>query len=67
MGISLTNALAQEVASLDSIFSLGFQLRHCSVCVYGENLAECFRRLRAELGSGQTLEHGCRKLGCCVS
>ncbi|MFY2508937.1 nucleotidyltransferase domain-containing protein [Vibrio pectenicida] len=41
-GVSLTNTLAQDIASLDSIFSWGFQLRHCSVCVYGENLAECF-------------------------
>ncbi|MCG9750531.1 nucleotidyltransferase domain-containing protein [Vibrio brasiliensis] len=40
--ISFKTALAQDVASLDSIFSWGFQLRHCSVCVYGEDLSECF-------------------------
>ncbi|MCZ4295148.1 nucleotidyltransferase domain-containing protein [Vibrio sinaloensis] len=40
--ISFKTALAQDVASLDSIFSWGFLLRHCSVCVYGEDLSECF-------------------------
>ena len=40
--ISFKSALVEEVASLESIFSWGFQLRHCSVCVYGEDLAQCF-------------------------
>ena len=40
--VSLKNTLVKEVASLDSIFSWGFQLRHCSVCIYGEDLSECF-------------------------
>lgn len=40
--IAFKTALVQDVASLDSIFSWGFQLRHCSVCVYGEDLSECF-------------------------
>ncbi|MDN3609745.1 nucleotidyltransferase domain-containing protein [Vibrio ostreicida] len=40
--VSLKNTRVQDVASLDSIFSWGFQLRHCSVCVYGEDLSECF-------------------------
>jgi len=40
--ISFKTALASEVASLDSIFSWGFQLRHCSVCIFGEDLSECF-------------------------
>ncbi|MEF1283213.1 nucleotidyltransferase domain-containing protein [Vibrio sp. M250220] len=40
--ISFKTALAQDVASLDSIFSWGFLLRHCAVCVYGEDLSECF-------------------------
>ncbi|USD33523.1 MULTISPECIES: nucleotidyltransferase domain-containing protein [Vibrio] len=40
--VSLKNTLAKEVASLESIFSWGFQLRHCSVCIYGEDLSECF-------------------------
>lgn len=40
--VSFKTALASEVASLDSIFSWGFQLRHCSVCIYGEDLSECF-------------------------
>ncbi|KJY83442.1 nucleotidyltransferase [Vibrio galatheae] len=40
--VSFKTALAAEVASLDSIFSWGFQLRHCSVCIFGEDLSECF-------------------------
>lgn len=40
--ISFKTAQVKEVASLDSLFSWGFLLRHCSVCVYGDNLAECF-------------------------
>lgn len=40
--VSLKNTLVKEVASLDSIFSWGFQLRHCSVCIYGEDLSEFF-------------------------
>jgi len=40
--VSFKTALVSDVVSLDSIFSWGFQLRHCAVCVHGENLAECF-------------------------
>ncbi|NVD06435.1 nucleotidyltransferase domain-containing protein [Vibrio sp. JPW-9-11-11] len=40
--INFKTALVSEVASLDSIFSWGFQLRHCSVCIYGDDLSECF-------------------------
>lgn len=40
--MSFKCALVSEVVSLDSIFSWGFQLRHCAVCIHGENLAECF-------------------------
>jgi len=40
--ISFKTALVSEVASLESIFSWGFQLRHCSVCIFGEDLSECF-------------------------
>ncbi|MCG3721956.1 nucleotidyltransferase domain-containing protein [Vibrio cincinnatiensis] len=40
--VSVKTALVSQVASLDSLFSWGFMLRHCSVCVYGDNLAECF-------------------------
>ncbi|WP_070965475.1 nucleotidyltransferase [Vibrio sonorensis] len=40
--LAFKTALAKEVASLDSLFSWGFMLRHTSICVYGENLAECF-------------------------
>lgn len=31
-----------EVANLDSIFTWGFMLKHCCVCVYGDDLADCF-------------------------
>lgn len=41
-GVSIKTALVSEVASLDSLFSWGFLLKHCAVCIYGENLAECF-------------------------
>ncbi|GAB2663296.1 nucleotidyltransferase [Vibrio panuliri] len=40
--INFKTAMVSEVASLDSIFSWGFLLRHCAMCVYGENLSECF-------------------------
>ena len=40
--VSFKSALVSEVVSLESIFSWGFQLRHCAVCIHGENLAECF-------------------------
>ena len=40
--VSYKTALVNEVASLDSIFSWGFLLRHCSVCIYGDDLSECF-------------------------
>ncbi|KII75607.1 nucleotidyltransferase domain-containing protein [Vibrio renipiscarius] len=40
--LSFKTALVSDIASLDSIFSWGFLLRHCAVCVYGENLSECF-------------------------
>ena len=40
--VNIKTALVSEVASLESLFSWGFLLRHCSVCVYGEDLSECF-------------------------
>ncbi|OIQ24569.1 nucleotidyltransferase domain-containing protein [uncultured Vibrio sp.] len=40
--VSIQTTLVSDVASLDSIFSWGFQLRHCSVCIYGDDLSECF-------------------------
>ncbi|BEI22900.1 nucleotidyltransferase domain-containing protein [Vibrio fluvialis] len=40
--VSVKTALVSDVATLDSIFSWGFMLRHCCVCVYGDDLAECF-------------------------
>ncbi len=41
-GVSVKTALVDEVATLDSIFTWGFMLKHCCVCVYGDDLAECF-------------------------
>ncbi|MEL7291837.1 MAG: nucleotidyltransferase domain-containing protein [Pseudomonadota bacterium] len=40
--INFKTALVSEVASLESIFSWGFQLRHCAVCIHGDDLSECF-------------------------
>ncbi|MGF1698006.1 nucleotidyltransferase domain-containing protein [Vibrio lamellibrachiae] len=40
--VSIKTVLSSEVATLDSIFSWGFQLKHCSVCIYGTDLSECF-------------------------
>lgn len=40
--VSIKTAPVKQVASLDSLFSWGFMLRHCSVCLYGDDLAECF-------------------------
>ncbi|EDP58039.1 nucleotidyltransferase domain-containing protein [Vibrio sp. AND4] len=41
-GVSIRTALVNEVANLDSIFTWGFMLKHCCVCIYGDNLADCF-------------------------
>jgi len=41
-GVSVKTALVDDVATLDSIFTWGFMLKHCCVCVHGDNLAECF-------------------------
>ncbi|MGL6026517.1 MAG: nucleotidyltransferase domain-containing protein [Vibrio sp.] len=40
--VSIKLASVEEIATLDAIFSWGFMLRHCCVCVYGDDLAECF-------------------------
>lgn len=40
--VTFKTALVEDVASLEGILSWGFQLRHCSVCVFGEDLSECF-------------------------
>ncbi|NIY83864.1 nucleotidyltransferase domain-containing protein [Vibrio hepatarius] len=40
--VSFKCALVSEIASLESIFSWGFQLRHCAVCVFGDDLSQCF-------------------------
>ncbi|WP_000174739.1 nucleotidyltransferase domain-containing protein [Vibrio metoecus] len=40
--VSIKMATVEEIATLEAIFSWGFMLRHCCVCVYGDDLAECF-------------------------
>jgi predicted nucleotidyltransferase len=41
-GIDIQTPLVKEVATLDSLFSWGFLLHHCAVCIYGDNLGDCF-------------------------
>ncbi|CAE6947991.1 hypothetical protein ACOMICROBIO_GDFFDHBD_03459 [Vibrio sp. B1REV9] len=41
-GVSIRTAVVNEVANLDSIFTWGFMLKHCCVCVYGNDLSDCF-------------------------
>ncbi len=41
-GVNIKTAIVDEITTLDSIFTWGFMLRHCCVCVYGDNLAQCF-------------------------
>ncbi|CAH0526367.1 nucleotidyltransferase domain-containing protein [Vibrio hippocampi] len=41
-GVSIRTALVNEVASLEALFTWGFLLRECCVCIHGEDLAECF-------------------------
>ncbi|MDV6251813.1 nucleotidyltransferase domain-containing protein [Vibrio sp. EA2] len=41
-GVSIRTALVSDVANLDSIFTWGFMLKHCCVCIYGDDLADCF-------------------------
>lgn len=40
--VCLKTALVKEVASLSSLFSWGFILKHLSVCVHGNNLGDSF-------------------------
>lgn len=41
-GVAVKTAEVRDIASLDSLFTWGFMLKHCCVCVYGSDLAECF-------------------------
>ncbi|EJK2115915.1 nucleotidyltransferase family protein [Vibrio navarrensis] len=41
-GVAVKTAEVKEIASLDSLFTWGFMLKHCCVCIYGNDLAECF-------------------------
>jgi predicted nucleotidyltransferase len=40
--VNMKTAQVEHVASLDSLFSWGFLLHHCAICVYGDNLGDCF-------------------------
>ncbi|MHA2938138.1 nucleotidyltransferase domain-containing protein [Vibrio sp. RC27] len=40
--VNIKTALVSEVASLESLFSWGFLLHHCSICLHGDDLGECF-------------------------
>lgn len=40
--VAIKTAVVSDVATLESIFSWGPMLRHCCVCVYGDNLGDCF-------------------------
>ncbi|MBE4602414.1 nucleotidyltransferase domain-containing protein [Vibrio navarrensis] len=42
IGVAVKTAEVKDIASLDSLFTWGLMLKHCCVCVYGNDLAECF-------------------------
>lgn len=41
-GISFQTAHVNEILSLESIFTWGFMLKHCSVCIHGDDLSTRF-------------------------
>ncbi|WED20689.1 nucleotidyltransferase domain-containing protein [Vibrio sp. JC009] len=41
-GLSVQYAPAKEILNLESIFTWGFMLKHCCVCIYGDDLATRF-------------------------
>ncbi|PNQ70955.1 nucleotidyltransferase [Vibrio agarivorans] len=41
-GVSIRTTTVKEVINLDSLFTWGFLIKHCTHCVYGDNLGECF-------------------------
>lgn len=41
-GVRLWTVTLSEVLSLESIFSWGFLLKQCCVCLYGDDLTHCF-------------------------
>lgn len=40
--LSIRTALKREVIDLQNIFTWGFMLKHCTVCVYGNDLADFY-------------------------
>ncbi|MCL9774449.1 nucleotidyltransferase domain-containing protein [Vibrio sp. S4B1] len=41
-GVSLRSTIFNDVVSLEALFTWGFLLKQCCVCVHGDDLAECF-------------------------
>ncbi|MCW8345039.1 nucleotidyltransferase domain-containing protein [Vibrio sp. ZSDZ65] len=40
--VSIRSTVINDVVSLDALFTWGFLLKQCCVCVHGDDLAECF-------------------------
>jgi len=40
--VSIKTAFVKDIVDLESIFTWGFMLKHCAVCVHGEDLSDCF-------------------------
>ena len=40
--LSFQFALSREVLDLTNIFTWGFMLKHCCVCIYGDDLSNCY-------------------------
>ncbi|MEZ8103898.1 nucleotidyltransferase domain-containing protein [Vibrio cortegadensis] len=40
--VSIKTALVSDIVDLDNIFTWGFMLKHCCVCIYGEDLSDCY-------------------------
>ncbi|KAB0303952.1 nucleotidyltransferase domain-containing protein [Vibrio fortis] len=40
--VSIKTALVSEIVDFENIFTWGFMLKHLAVCVYGEDLSDCY-------------------------
>ncbi|MGF1748904.1 nucleotidyltransferase domain-containing protein [Vibrio cionasavignyae] len=40
--VSIRSTIINDVVSLDALFTWGFLLKQCCICVHGDDLAECF-------------------------
>ncbi|MCG9691024.1 nucleotidyltransferase domain-containing protein [Vibrio sp. Isolate22] len=40
--VAIKTTLVSDVVDFDNIFTWGFMLKHLSVCVYGEDLSDCY-------------------------